>query len=60
MMGEPGSYYDWKARFKHKREHRKMKRINSLGIYVHEFGEFLEDWKKKNLPMNGKSRKILF
>jgi len=60
MMEKPGSYYDWKARFKQKKAQRKAKRTNSLGIYIHEFSEFLEDWKKKNLPVKGKSRKILF
>ena len=56
MMEEPGSYYDWKARFKQKKAQRKEKRINSLGIYSHEFGEFLEGWKKKNLHVKEKPK----
>jgi len=55
-MEEPGSYYDWKARFKQKKTERKTKRTNSLGIYIHEFGEFLEGWKKKNMPVKEKSK----
>jgi len=56
VMEEPGSYYDWKARFKQKKAERKTKGTNSLGIYIHEFGEFLEEWKKKNLPVKEKSK----
>ena len=56
VMEEPGSYYDWKARFKQKKTERKTKRTNSLGIYIHEFGEFLEGWKKKNMPVKEKSK----
>jgi len=60
MMEEPESYYDWKARFAQKKAQRKTKRINSLGIYIHEFGELLEGWKKKNLPVKSESKKVSF
>jgi len=55
-MEESRSYYDWKARFIQKKAERKMKRINSLGIRIHDFGKFLEGWKKKNLPVKEKSK----
>ncbi len=62
-MEKPQSYYDWKIQFNLKKKGRNIKREkrkNSLGIEDYQFEEFLEDWKKKNLPVKNKSRKILF
>ncbi|MFW9772699.1 MAG: hypothetical protein ACFFEO_11140 [Candidatus Thorarchaeota archaeon] len=50
MMGDPESYYDWKERFKQKKAMKK----NSLGIDLYQFLDFLEQWKKKNLPLKEK------
>lgn len=62
MMKKPQSYYDWKIQFNLKKKgknFKKEKRKNSLGIEDYQLEEFLEDWKKKNLPVKGNSRKIL-
>jgi hypothetical protein len=56
MMGAPESYYDWKERFKQKKAQRKVMKQNSIGIYIHQFGDFLEEWKKKNFPLKEKSK----
>jgi hypothetical protein len=63
MMEKPHSYYDWEIQFNLKKKGKnlkKEKRKNSLGIENYQFKEFLEKWKKKNLPEKGNSRIILF
>ena len=62
-MEKPQSYYDWKIQFDLKKKGKNLKREkrkNSLEIEDYQFEEFLEDWKKKNLPMKGNSRNIIF
>lgn len=54
MMGDPESYYDWKERFKQKKAQKKAMKKNSLGIDLYQFLDFLEQWKKKNLPLKEK------
>ncbi len=53
-MEKPQSYYDWKVQFNLKKKgkiFKKEKRKNSLGIEDYQFEKFLENWKKKNLPV---------
>ncbi|MFX1375166.1 MAG: hypothetical protein ACFFA0_05085 [Promethearchaeota archaeon] len=62
-MEKPQSYYEWKLQFTPKKKRRNSKREtkkNILGIEDHQFEEFLKEWKKKNLPLKGKSRKISY
>ena len=54
MMGAPESYYDWKERFKEKKAQKKAMKKNSIGIDVYQFLDFLDQWKKKNLPLKEK------
>jgi len=49
------SYYDWELRFRKARAKRTQKRKNPLGMYHHQFEQFLNEWKKKNFPIKKKS-----
>lgn len=51
MMEKPNSYFDWELQFRKKKGERKRKRINSLGLYPHDFKKFMNEWKKKNIPI---------
>lgn len=57
LMGKAASFYDWELRFQRAKSKRKQKRINALGMYHHQFKQFLNEWKKKNFPMKKTERK---
>jgi hypothetical protein len=63
IMEKPQSYYDWQVQYNSKKKGKKAKierNKNSLGIENSQFEKFVENWKKKNLPEKGNSRKIVF
>lgn len=62
-MEKPQSYYEWQLQYNSKNRGKKGKNKqnkNSLGIEDYQFDKFVENWKKKNLPEKGNSRKIVF
>ena len=63
MMEKPQSYYEWQSQYNLKKKGKKTKEENaknSLGIEDYQFAKFVENWKKKNLPEKGHSRKIVY
>ncbi len=55
FMEESKSYHDWELQFRKKPvksalPKTKVKKLNSLRMTADEFGSFLKDWAKENLP----------
>jgi len=55
-MSKSVSYYDWELSFKKKADHTpnnprliKKPSLNSIGIPVDNFKEFMKKWKQENL-----------
>ena len=57
MMEKPHSYFDWELQFRKKKNERMRKHINSIGMYSHDFKNFLNEWKKKNIPIQKDKKK---